>query len=69
MLAPRMHLISVVGRALCDAVGHCVVVEEGEGPIIAQVALPLTAKHHADTTDIHCLRIHSVWFVWDRLKG
>ena len=48
-----MHLISVVGRALCDAVEHCVVVEEGEGPIIAQVALPLTA-----ITDIHYLQIY-----------
>ena len=36
----------MVGCALCDAVEHCVVVEEVEGPIIAQIALPLAAKHH-----------------------
>ena len=45
---PMMHLISVVGRALCDAVEHCVVVEEGEGPVIAQVALSLTKSKYCN---------------------
>ena len=56
MLASWVHLVSVVRRALCDAVEHCVVVEEGEGPIIAQIALPLTASNIINT-DIHHLQM------------
>ena len=38
-----MHLKCVVGGAFGEAVEHCVVAEEGERPIITEVALSLAA--------------------------